>query len=345
MSAVPRTNRPSGTAQATRQQLDELDALLQRMLDLPVSSAEPESHEEEPDYPASTRSVPPETAYTEPLGPSSRPDPVPAEPSRRPESPARTPNSPRRTYPASYMVVETSTPPELQELSSTHASPETTELHPRSSESPGEAVRTSAPRGYESVDPETLARATDDWIPLRSTWQPSAQTWKPLAKTWEQSRGAISNPEPEPVISPAPRVYTPPSSPTPTPIPEPPRAYVPPSDPPSIPPMAQPVIPPLARPPVAQPVYFPPPPHSMGQPVIPPPSAAMPDDSSQNHMPWILRPAVWFNQAFDLCLYPLGPIGRWFRGPSGRAVLGNLGILALIAAAVLAVVDGFGWTR
>lgn len=344
MSAVPRTNRPSGTAQATRQQLDELDALLQRMLDLPVSSAEPDSPEEELDYPASTRSIPPETTYQEPFERSPRPDPVAAEPSRPSDPPARTPNSPRRTYPASYMVVETSTPPELQDLP-TQASPETPQLHPRTSESFDEAPRTSAPRGYQSVDPETLARATDDWIPLRSTWQPSAQTWKPLAETWEQSRGAGANPEPEPVIPPAPRVYTPPSSPTPTPIPEPPRAYVPPSDPTPIPPMAQPVIPPSARPPVAQPVYFPPSPHSMGQPVIPPPATGMPDDSSKNHVPLILRPAVWFNQAFDLCLYPLGPIGRWFRGPSGRAVLGNLGMLALVAAAVLAVVDGFGWTR
>ena len=42
MSApVARTPRSSGGAvQATRQQLDELDALLQRMLDLPVTPAE-----------------------------------------------------------------------------------------------------------------------------------------------------------------------------------------------------------------------------------------------------------------------------------------------------------------
>src|SRR5262245_58012202 len=84
MSGVARTTRSGGTAQATRQQLDELDALLKRMLDLPVNKSEPE----EDDAPV----VPP---------------PV------RPAIPKPEPS--KRSYPASYMVVETSTPPRAEE--------------------------------------------------------------------------------------------------------------------------------------------------------------------------------------------------------------------------------------
>jgi hypothetical protein len=53
---------------------------------------------------------------------------------------------------------------------------------------------------------------------------------------------------------------------------------------------------------------------------------------------------VGFNAAFDLCLEPWGPIGRWLRGPTGRALLGILGLLFLTAAAALAAAEWIGWT-
>jgi hypothetical protein len=53
---------------------------------------------------------------------------------------------------------------------------------------------------------------------------------------------------------------------------------------------------------------------------------------------------VWFNRAFDGCLVPLGPVGRWLRRPAGRNLLGAGGVLGLLAAAAVAVADCIGWT-
>ena len=61
--------------------------------------------------------------------------------------------------------------------------------------------------------------------------------------------------------------------------------------------------------------------------------------------PLALVPVVWFNKGFDLLMLPLGPLGGWFRSPSGRTVLGTVGLLCVAGAIVLAVVEGFGWTR
>jgi hypothetical protein len=92
-------------------------------------------------------------------------------------------------------------------------------------------------------------------------------------------------------------------------------------------------------------VVIPPAPHSAGQPVIPPPSAAAPHADPGPSTPVLLWPALWFNMAFDLCLLPLGPVGRWLQGRAGRAFLGAVGVIALLAAAALAAADGCGWTR
>jgi hypothetical protein len=272
MSGVARTNRPGGTTQATRHQLDELDALLQRMLDLPVSKAEPEPAEA--DYPPPAR---------------------PPEPPQRPAAP------PRRAYPPSYMVVETSTPP----LDPQAKEPPTQgALGPRRVERQPEHVEEDVFEAYRTPE-QPAAEPAGDWVPLRSSWQPSAQTWKPLAESWEQSHTA-----PPPVIPP-----------------EPPRARTPPvssSAPPA-------VIPPT-------------PPHTVGQPVIPPPSVA-PRSEVGPSTPVLLLPAVWFNKAFDVCLIPLGPAGRWLQGRAGRGFLGAVGVTALLAAVALAAAEGIGWTR
>jgi hypothetical protein len=280
MSGVARTNRPGGTAQATRQQLDELDALLQRMLDLPVTKPEPE--------PAEADYAPPRPA---------RPEPT------RPPAPPRQAAPPRRAYPPSYMVVETSTPP-LRPPPDEPA--REAALDPRRVERPTAVPQEEVFGDYRTAEPPPEVEPGGDWVPLRSSWQPSAQTWKPLAETWQQSRAT----PPPPVIPP-----------------EPPRAWVPPPE--------------QAAPPV---VIRPAGPHTVGEPVIPPPSDATPSEP-ETSTPLLLLPAVWFNQAFDACLAPLGPVGRWLQGRAGRGLLGTVGLLALAGAIALAAADGIGWTR
>lgn len=57
-----------------------------------------------------------------------------------------------------------------------------------------------------------------------------------------------------------------------------------------------------------------------------------------------LQPLVTFNAAFDWGVSWLGPLGRWLRTPSGRTVLGWIGLILLAAALVLVALDGMGWT-
>jgi hypothetical protein len=60
---------------------------------------------------------------------------------------------------------------------------------------------------------------------------------------------------------------------------------------------------------------------------------------------WGTLPLVAFNRAFDVFLMPWGHAGQWLRGRAGRNVLGAVGVVCLIAAAVLVVADGIGWAR
>jgi hypothetical protein len=185
MSApAARTNRPApaghaGSAKGTRQRLDELDALLQRMLDLPVN---PDAAAEEVEEEAR--------------------DPIPARPARATAEP---PPPERRGYPPSYMVVETSTPPFPEAPEGQYEDP----LAPRQVEEPRDALfETPGPGGRPEfgadlpTDPigdlarlrARLESKEEEWVPLRSSWQPSEQTWKPLAETWQQSRALPAAP-------------------------------------------------------------------------------------------------------------------------------------------------------
>lgn len=297
MSApVARTNRPGtaprpGATQTTREQLDELDALLQRMLQLPVSDGDAEP------APRAAQPAPP-------------PPPQPALP-----RPVRPTPPPKRAYPPSYMVVETATPPYLEQMPAN--------LEPRRIEPQQEpAIEAPTPGGRHDLvedapeDPiGDLARLRarmesqeGDWVPLRSSWQPSAQTWKPLADTWQQT---ARTPEPMPTLPPEPSL--PPNPPAVTVRQETASVF-----PPVIP--VAPPEPPAATVP-APPQYVPP------------------------RRPLILMPVVLFNQTFDLFLWPLGPVGTWLKGRSGRGFLGTVGFLCLLGAAALAVADGLGWTR
>lgn len=57
-----------------------------------------------------------------------------------------------------------------------------------------------------------------------------------------------------------------------------------------------------------------------------------------------LRALLGCNRIFDACTAGLGPLGRWLRGPRGRALLAWLGILLLAAALAWVALDGMGWS-
>lgn len=144
------TTRSPGSLNPTRQQLDELDALLQRMLDLPVNSYQDDSQvEEEPE--GADEAVEEETP-----------------PVRAPIAPA-----PMPALPISYVVVETASPRPL---------PAASGFEMRSAERP-QPPPTPAP----TIDPPSAEG--EMWVPLRATWQPSPQTWPPLAESWNQAGG------------------------------------------------------------------------------------------------------------------------------------------------------------
>jgi hypothetical protein len=156
---------------------------------------------------------------------------------------------------------------------------------------------------------DAQAKASDEsWVPLSSTWQPSAMTWKPLARSWSQ---AATDPAPE-------QKDTVPAE-TPT-APQPATSA-----------------------PVAASVPIPTAPElSAGRP-----EQAWPDlldvPADRPAARWALL-LVAFNRVFDLCLAPLGPAGRFFRGRPGRLGLAILGLGCLVAAAVVLLIDWAGWT-
>lgn len=265
----------------TRQQLDELDALLQRMLALPVHQAD-----DAVDGPALGD-------HADGLkGPPPRPQPIlPPEPDPVPE----------RTYPPAYMVVEDSMPPMGEPV-------------------PGgrhDLVEGGVPA--DPVQEQAAARLREEeqgpaWIPFQSAWQPSAQTWGPLAETWRAARPPEPDPQPpHPPVMPA---------------------WVP---PPPLPPSLQPDAPSV----FTQTVVVNDTPSSPELPAAP---AESQPAAAPARVPVVLWPLVAFNACFDLCLWPLGPVGTFLRGATGRGLLGTVGALCLIGAAVVAALDGLGWT-
>jgi len=57
-----------------------------------------------------------------------------------------------------------------------------------------------------------------------------------------------------------------------------------------------------------------------------------------------LRALVWVNLAFDAFTYLFGPLGGWLRGPTGRTMIGWIGVLLLAGAMAWAWFDWIGWT-
>jgi hypothetical protein len=153
----------------------------------------------------------------------------------------------------------------------------------------------------------------DSWVPLSSTWQPSSLTWKPLAQSWQQtaaapSREAEEKKEPAQSAAGAPRA-TPAWEAIPereiAPVPDIADAYRLKAEDPK---------PPADDRPAAEPIR------------------------------WWALPLVAFNWCFDLLLLPFGPVGRFFRGRSGRFGLGAIGLYCLLAALGVLFADWIGWT-
>ncbi len=298
------TKRGAGTLNPTRQQLDELDALLQRMLELPVQPLEK-----------------PEQLQVE--EPAEEPEPEPPPPPRKTESakPKQEKETAVPSYnvfrlpaeatpPISYTVVETASPRPLPPASGFEPRPST--LTPR-------LVPVTPPPPETPASPPPVAAAGEEeaWVPLRSTWQPSASTWPPLAESWHQANGGtIPLTAPEPIAE---------SRPNPTPpLPAEPILNV-----------EKPVPVPVSEPVIETPNA------EVRTPSEP--RLSLSADDAPDAVAWPLLPLVWFNQGFDACVAPLGAPGRWLCG-RGRVVLGLLGLAGLAAAAVIAVNSGMTWS-
>jgi hypothetical protein len=88
---------------------------------------------------------------------------------------------------------------------------------------------------------------------------------------------------------------------------------------------------PVARPPAQSPPQ---------RPVAPAPIPRLP----RPPVIWWVRPFLLLNFAFDRLTRPLGRMGAWLRAPIGRAWLGALGVLFILAAVVWVCLDLTGWT-
>jgi hypothetical protein len=335
LSRATRTGAGAGPA-PTRQQLDELDALLQRMLDLPVNQVD-EAEALEPAPPV----LPPRPARERPVVPPAPVESAMPAPSRRPRSEPEAPvnyplpNTGQGANVPSYRVPPAQTPaprglaprlvqeqPEADDYGfeepvpgGRHDLEEDTPIDPTEELARLRAQLEPSMLGLPAERPaeEDPEQEQGEWVPLRSSWQPSAQTWKPLADRWGQTQ-APQEPAPRPSPPPIPPTRSGPSGPVVTTQTS-----------------AEPNLPIPATPP------------------SPPPEPAKASEATtaaqefRPPYPRVLLPLVWFNAAFDLTLMPWGPPGRWLRGRSGRALLGTVGLLCLLGAAALAIADSAGW--
>jgi hypothetical protein len=100
---------------------------------------------------------------------------------------------------------------------------------------------------------------------------------------------------------------------------------------------------------VPLPLLNPVPPAERRPPVLPPPDRILSPRqallaSRPPAPPLILRPILWLNRRFDGFAFALGTVGRWLRRPTGRTLLGLLGLLLLAVAVALVLLDQIGWT-
>ena len=164
----------------------------------------------------------------------------------------------------------------------------------------------------DPVQDQAAARLREqaEWQQYQSSWQPSAQTWGPLAETWRQTQ-----------------------------------------------PTAPPEIPSFAGPSHAsvqtQTVEIPEAGEAVGSApsgTAPSSPAAAPSAQTATVPPvdaerrsFLLWPLLVVNGCFDLPTYLMGPIGRWLRSAEGGKWLAFLGLMGMVAAAILVLLDGIGW--
>jgi hypothetical protein len=337
--STARAPRSQGiTTHPTRQQLDELDALLQRMLDLPVNKVADDllkETKEEPEQSAPPVRTPPRPPVT-PKTPSSPRTPVT-------ESKPKPVRIAQVSLPEAERAAQSSDTP-AQEGNS---QPPANTLEPRIVAPVGEenlAQDTSGlarPAGTTSA--EAAGSETEDWVPLRSSWKPSPHTWQPLAQTWQQAQVAAERAKEEATDPSEPEADDGPSGAS---APE------------------QPVSADAASSSTGAAVVQQRAPESGGEITTAPsirafaPGESSPEEDTRATLPSILTPAteevapgswvrwlVSFNHRFDAVLARAGAPGQWLSGPAGRTVLGVLGLGFLAAALGLAAVDWFGWTR
>jgi hypothetical protein len=347
------STRSPGTLNPTRQQLDELDALLQRMLELPVNKLDDPEQEaaEEPadELPVNklddTEQEAAEELADEPPPPVQPTSPPP--PDTLPAPQVERGHEVKQTRPAapmvSYMVVETASPRPLPPASGFEPQPSTRTLRlvpvappevrngetpvspqQKTSETPVPPVQqTTSEMPVPTLSEIPVPTGQEElWVPLRSTWQPSAQTWQPLAESWHQANNGLPMPEAVPSPLPSPRLELP------SPLGDASRAS------PEVG---------LGSP------DLPTPEDQLDSPELPPPTTPEPQlslsaEDAPVETPPLLLPLLWFNQGFDACLAPLGAPGRWLCGSHGRLALGLVGLTCLAAAAAIAVSAGMGWT-
>jgi hypothetical protein len=165
------SRRSSATTHPTRLQLDELDALLKRMLDLPVHRLDDEAEDEG--------------------GSTSAPEPM---------------RGPHRVAPDDE-ADESTVNYQTNQEDEPDLKPRVVSAGPDAQEGEQPAAVESAPSSL----PETTAIQpgdAEDWVPLTSTWKPTSRTWKPLSEAWRQAQvverpaaaSPAARPEPSPFV-------------------------------------------------------------------------------------------------------------------------------------------------
>jgi hypothetical protein len=163
------SGKASATAHPTRQQLDELDALLKRMLDLPVNRLDGEEGSDPPAQAAEAAAAPVAS---------------PPEPMRGPHNPEAL-RAPAETPAVNYTTAEE----------------EEADLKPRvvsdAAEAPPKEPAETKPR------PPDWVPLTSTWRPSARTWKPLSEAWK-QAQAAISRPDAPPAPEAEPSLAPEP---------------------------------------------------------------------------------------------------------------------------------------------
>lgn len=192
MSTSRSSRSGAASIHPTRQQLEELDALLKRMLELPVNQVT-ETEAEPPVEPApmTVRLARVPTSVPPPAKPMARDlmlhTPAPEPEIHRPPLQPREPEPPPQAVAPAPAELEPPVAPAAEEPPASIRLPVQPphlfhrRIQPRVEESPEQEPQDIQDTSDPSDRPE-------DWVPLRSSWKPSPHTWPPLAESWHQAQ-------------------------------------------------------------------------------------------------------------------------------------------------------------